>query len=535
MMPTSGRSRRCLALGVLALATACAAPRASSDGPSSDGAASLPTAEQRAAVLACELPTVVPQRPARVPLTPCVNSGADEYMPRLSLDGEQLFVVRRSVDADDAANADEDIWHAPRSSLGWLAARRAPAPLNNTRNNFVVAARGDTLVLGNVYRADGGMDRGLSISALSELGWSTPAALPLDPGAPGTRWSSWSMSSDGSVLLSHADLPGGAGGTDLWLRVREGDGWSAPHNLRALNTPGDEITPYLAEDNVTLYFSSDGRGGRDQDVYAARRIDDGWDSWTPPVALGAPVNSAGFDGFFVPANERDEAYMASHTETGGLDVFRVARLVDVVPADVAALSGTVFDSTTRAPLDAEVVLLRVDSPGVASVTVAAAGGRFATGIPLGATFLARATAVGYLTEEDTIRVPSRRAIERHFALRRVVEGLTLRLDVLFETNRAVVSAESFPELDRAARMLTEHPTLRLEVGGHTDAVGTERANQRLSQARANAVRDYLVAAGVDGTRISARGYGESVPVASNDDAEGRALNRRVEVRLQSAP
>ena len=177
----------------------------------------------------------------------------------------------------------------------------------------------------------------------------------------------------------------------------------------------------------------------------------------------------------------------------------------------------------------------MDSPSVTADTVAAVGGRFAAGIPLGATFLARATAAGYLTEEDTIRVPTRHAIERHFALRRLVEGLTLRLDVLFETNRATVQAESFPELDRAARLLTEHPTLRLEVGGHTDAVGSQRANQRLSQARANAVRDYLVAAGVEPTRMTARGYGESVPVASNDDAAGRALNRRVEVRLEGAP
>ena len=529
MSRSYGRRRRerapALALGVVL--AACATPAAQT----APSAPDLP-ADQRAAVLACELPAVVPQRPARVPLTPCVNSNADEYLPRLSLDGTELYVVRRAADAADAAEADEDIWHAPRSSAGWLPAREAPAPLNNARNTYVIAARGDTLLLGNVYRADGGMERGISQSVRGELGWSAPVALPIDVGAAGSRWSSWSLSADGSVLLSHAELAGGVGGTDLWLRVREADGWSAPVNLRALNTPGDEITPYLADDNVTLYFSSNGRGGRDQDVYAARRVDDGWSRWTAPIALRAPVNSAGFDGFFVPANDRDEAYLASQTETGGLDIFRIARLVDVVPPDVALLAGTVVDSATSAPLDARVVLLRVDSAAPAD-TLITTEGRFDSTVPLGAIYLARATATGYLAEEDSIRVESRLPVERHFALRRVVEGLTLRLDVLFETNRSVVRPESFAELDRAARMLLEHPTLRLEVRGHTDAVGSDRANQRLSQARAAAVRDHLVAAGVDAARIVAQGYGESMPVASNETEEGRALNRRVEVRLET--
>lgn len=482
-------------------------------------------------MLACELPDVVPLRPARVPLTPCVNSRVDEYLPRLSLDGEELYVVRRAATVEDAAAADEDIWHAPRSSVGWLPARRAPAPLNNAQNNFVIAARGDTLLLGNVYRADGGMESGLSMSVRGPTGWSAPEPLAIDTGGRSGRWSSYSLSADGTVLLSHAERRDGVGGTDLYISFRETQGWSEPTNLRTLNTAGDEITPYLSEDNSTIYFSSDGRGGRDQDVYLARRLDDGWTAWTEPEPLRAPVNSAGFDAFFVPANERDEAYLASMTEDGGLDVFRIARLIDVVPPDVARLTGRVVDARTRQPIDAVVTLQRVDTAGMPGQRLDAAGGEFSAALPLGGVYLARATAPEYLTEEDTLRIASRASVRRDFALRQVIEGLTLRLDVHFDTNRSEIRDESFPALDRAVRMLVEHPSLRLEVGGHTDAVGSERANERLSQARASAVLDYLVAAGVEADRITARGYGESRPVASNDSEEGRALNRRVEVRL----
>lgn len=524
--------RRALSGIVLAAAGCAVGPT-----PNTEAVARAPeaTAETHASVLACELPAAVPRRPARVPLTPCVNSRADEYLPRLSLDGQTLYVVRRAVSVDDAAAADEDIWHAPRAPVGWLGARRAPAPLNNSGNNFVVAARGDSLLLGNVYRDDGGMERGLSTSARGGSGWSAPAAVPIDVGERSGRWSSYSLSADGAVLLSHAERAGGAGGTDLYIRLREGAGWSAAANLRALNTPGDEITPYLSEDNSAIYFSSDGRGGSDQDVYVARRIDDGWSAWTEPLPLRAPVNGAGFDAFFVPASDRDEAYMASMTADGGLDVFRIARLVDVVPADVARLTGSVVDARTGRPVEATVVLLRVDSIDAAPKTLTAAGGAFSTDLPLGGVHLARATAPGYLTEEDTIRVSSRRSMHRDFALRQVVDGLTLRLDIHFDTNRSEIRAESFPELDRAARMLVEHPSLRLEVGGHTDAVGGDRLNERLSQARASAVLEYLVDAGVEADRITARGYGESRPLASNDTEEGRAQNRRVEVRLDRAP
>ena len=114
-------------------------------------------------------------------------------------------------------------------------------------------------------------------------------------------------------------------------------------------------------------------------------------------------------------------------------------------------------------------------------------------------------------------------------------GMVLTLgDVLFDTGRAELKAGAFGTVDRLATFLRENPERRVAIEGHTDAVGSDSSNLSLSQRRADAVRAALVSRGIDGTRITAQGMGEAVPVASNDTGEGRQRNRRVEVIIANA-
>ena len=108
--------------------------------------------------------------------------------------------------------------------------------------------------------------------------------------------------------------------------------------------------------------------------------------------------------------------------------------------------------------------------------------------------------------------------------------ITLR-NIFFNTASYELLAASEVEIDKLARLLFVNPTLRIELGGHTDNVGNDAANQLLSEQRANAVRDRLIAKGIEGSRITAKGYGEIKPVATNDSEEGRAQNRRTEVTV----
>ena len=104
-------------------------------------------------------------------------------------------------------------------------------------------------------------------------------------------------------------------------------------------------------------------------------------------------------------------------------------------------------------------------------------------------------------------------------------------NVLFDTGKSSLKSSSFSELDEVVAVMTRKKNMQIEVGGHTDSIGTDANNLKLSQDRADAVRNYLISKGIDATRISAVGYGETLPVADNKDEKGRALNRRTEIRI----
>lgn len=394
-------------------------------------------------------------------LGPCINSAQGQALPRLSPDGKRLYFIRLSV---SEGGVGEEIWYAERAEHGgWSSARALYRPLDAAENNFVLAVldEGERLLVGNRYRADGRVEGGFSFVRWDGAGWSVPEPVSIEGWESRGRWVSASLSEDGRIMVLQAEREGGQGGTDLYVTFRRDDGtWSAPRNLGPeINTPSHEITPYLAADNVTLYFSSDSRGGLGgHDIFVTRRLDESWQRWSEPENLGSRINTAGFDAYFVAPAGDEYAYLASSTDaTGSIDIFRV--------------------------------LLKEPEPE--PVVVAA---------------------------EPEPERPE------------VGETIVLR-GVYFDFNRATLRPESEKELQEVLRVLNRYPEIRAEIQGHTDGQGSHAYNDRLSAARAAAVRDYLVQHGIDPTRLVARGYGKRVPVASNDTPEGRQLNRRVELKI----
>lgn len=320
------------------------------------------------------------------------------------------------------------------------------------------------------------------------------------------------VSYDGRIMLFTAcGRRDGAGRCDLYQCVWHGDRWGKPRNMGpGINTGNWESQPSLSADGQTLYFVSDRPGGYGgTDIWMCRRHDGGWGS---PENLGPAVNTAGNEtGPFIHYDDRT-LYFAStgHTGMGGSDLFVCRRQPDGSWGEAQNLGYPVNTERDESRL---VVSADGHTAYFASDQLGGFGKNdiYCFHLPVEA----RAQEVvcpEAIAAADTLQV-----------------GQSVRLNnIFFQTGSANLYEESLVELDKVAELLRSTPTLRIELAGHTDNVGSSQSNQTLSEQRAKAVYDYLLQRGIDASRLSYRGYGESRPVASNDTEEGRQQNRRTE-------
>ncbi|MCB0815129.1 MAG: OmpA family protein, partial [Flavobacteriales bacterium] len=233
------------------------------------------------------------------------------------------------------------------------------------------------------------------------------------------------------------------------------------------------------------------------------------------------------------------AYFASDREggQGDLDLYSFELYPEARPEPVTYIRGRVYDEATGEPLEADVMLLDLTDGRLATAAYSDPGtGEFLVVLPTERTYALNASAEGYLFFSANYDVQGTGDNADPFTLevpmRPLKTGETIALrNVFFETASHELLPASHVELDRLVQLLERNASLRIEVGGHTDNVGGEAENQQLSERRAQAVRGYLVSKGIAADRIEAKGYGEGRPAATNDTEEGRALNRRTEVRV----
>jgi outer membrane protein OmpA-like peptidoglycan-associated protein len=342
-----------------------------------------------------------------------------------------------------------------------------------------------------------------------------------------------SMSADGLKLFFASNRSGGMGGTDIWMCERlTGGEWSEPVNLGSdVNTADDEMSPCIAQDNRSLYFASNGHPGiGGYDIYVTRGSGK---SWTKPENLGTPVNSEYDDQFFDPMVGTNNAFMVSDRPGGDgrLDVYAV--VPNPLPPDaVTMVIGTVNDAKTRVPVGATLTVRDIESGDeISSFHSDDVNGNYVVVLQRGKTYVITAEAPGYLFYSDRFEVPdnsNNRTLRKDIAL----SSETVRLLLYFDFDKSTLKRESTVDLKRAIKWMRDNPALTIELAGHTDNKGTAEYNKKLSQDRANAVLEFLASKGVDRSRMTAKGYGFDEPVASNDNDEGRALNRRVEFRIK---
>ncbi len=475
-----------------------------------------------------------------------VNSEYDEYWPSLSADENMLvFTVLLPLNTNNpqlARYKQEDFYYSTRENGQWTQARDAGAPLNSTNNEGAQTITGDgkTMIFTACNRDDG---MGLCDLYIAEdLGdrWSVPVNMGRVINTANSEKQP-SVSADGRTLYFISNRAGGYGSYDIYYSLKSDDGlWQEPVNIGdSVNTPGIDQSPFIHPDNKTLYFSSDGwQGLGGYDLFVSRKKSSG--QWSTPVNLGYPINTHHHEeGMIVNALGNRAYYSSNRLEGRGRDIFEFELYQEVRPVPVSYMKGTVFDAVKRSKLEASFELIDLNTGGIIMKSASRRPkGDFLICIPADADYALNVSKQGYLFYSDNFsmdRVYGRtEPFLMDIPLNPIRAGQKIILkNVFFDYDSYTLKDQSRIELDMLIDFLKENPSLKVEMSGHTDNTGTRQYNQDLSEQRAGEVVRYLLEHQVDQSRISHRGYGMEQPIESNDTEEGRAANRRTELKVLS--
>lgn len=268
-----------------------------------------------------------------------------------------------------------------------------------------------------------------------------------------------------------------------------------------------------------------------------KRLDDTWTNWSEPKNLGPQLNTANWDAYYTITASGDYAYFVSSANSnGGTDIFRVALPQEVKPDPVVLVSGKVLNAKTQEPISANITYQFLPDGKEAGLASSNPGdGNYKIVLPSGKKYAFSASAPGFIAVNqnlDLSDLKEYKEMTQDLYLVPIEVGQTVRLNnIFFETGKAELLAESYFELDKLVKVMTDNATMEIEIEGHTDNVGSDAANMTLSKNRAKAVYDYLISKGIAATRIKSNGYGETKPLGSNDTDEGKAQNRRVQFTI----
>lgn len=497
----------------------------------------------------------------RVKNLEAINTHHSEYNP-VHLNNELYFTSSRGNGKIYAANG------LPFTSLYKVAIRGAivdiatlsPLPpsinLGNVNNGCITFSPDGRIMVfgrGNTGKRKGGDDVDLYISRFRNGIWSEPQIITGGVNTPDFWDSTPAFSPDGRTLYFASNRKGGYGGTDLYAAQMDSRGrFSRVRNLGPeINTPGNEMFPYMAEDGK-LYFASDGHPGfGGLDLFVVKRVN----GQTVIENLGEPMNSPA-DDFGIFLFRPDRGFFSSNREggKGDDDIYTFVNEdpnLKVVNYFLAGISYT-QDKDGNLQILPNTKVSLVDNKGeILQDYVTGNDGKFLFRIYENEDYVLIGEAEGYLTKRqdyttrgkgvdpstlkelvtnitfDTLIVLDKIEINKIFVLE----------NIYYDFNKYDINPAAARELDKLAQILIDNPEIKIELSSHTDSVDTEEYNLWLSQKRAESAVNYLVKKGISPDRMVAKGYGESRPIARNtnpdgtDNPEGRARNRRTEFKI----
>ncbi|QHT65739.1 OmpA family protein [Rhodocytophaga rosea] len=497
-----------------------------------------------------------------------VNTGFADYAPAVNKDENLMIFTSRREGSTGIGNVDkdlqffEDIYISEFKDGAWQAAKNIGTNINTEYHDASIGLSGDGKEL-FLYKDENGGD--IYVSRQKNDGtWSDPEPISSNVNSTHNE-NSVSISPDGQTLFFTSDRPGGKGGIDIYISKLDKRGqWSKPSNIGApINTAADEDGPFIDYDGKTLYFSSRGHEGMGgYDIFVSE-FDSTTKKWSEPVNIGYPINTPDEDIYFVKSGDRKFGYYAS-VKDGGLgekDIYKVAipdnlqnydklkvRKIEGkpiakldTPAEIKPVTLTIqiLDELNSSPMDAIVAVKSSGDNIEASISKVGEGIYTCTFNNI--TEKEYTIAVeknGYMFKNVGVTIPAVSAqvseINKNVILSKLQIGFkSILRNIYFDSGKASLKSESYEELNKLERMLRENPQYHIEISGHTDKIGDPAYNKKLSQQRANKVIKFLIDKGIESNRLTAVGYGEKKPLATNDDElEGREINRRTEFEIK---
>lgn len=531
-------------------------------------------------ILECEYGKEFSKKPVNVVIQNLgepINSEYPEYGVVISADESVMYFTSRRPGSHGShatyrkgheENYHEDVYMSNRNSDGsWSKPKNLGHPINSAQHDATVGLSPDGQVM-LVYKSDHHLG-GIYHCDLNGDDWGSP--LPVKVIDTDAHESSACYSPDQQTLFYVTDLEKGSkGGKDIFYTTwnKEEEKWNEPKNIGSgINTEYDEEAVFMHSDGRTLYFSSKGHNSMGGfDVFKTVMQQDS--SWSPVQNLGYPVNGPEDDVFLVMAANGRHAYYATHHKDsyGEKDIYKIIFLgeekelvsithdpllagsfrpmtmaipdpnIPLETAQTTILKGVVREEGSGDPIAARIEIIDNKTHQIVGTYRSnSKSGKYLVSLPSGRNYGVTVYADSTLFHSENIDIPISAAyneIYRDISLSRIKVGSSIVLkNVFFDSRKSDLREESIPELKRLVLIMQNHPNLIVEISGHTDNVGSEAYNSKLSQDRAKRVVDFLINNGISSKRLVSSGYGFAKPIATNDTVEGRQLNRRTEFKI----
>lgn len=455
-----------------------------------------------------------------------VNSDAEESMPVFSADSSILYFTRTFHEDNKGGINDQDIWYSVRKSDGTFEEAKQANNLNNKFNNAVLGVnqKGDRMYLLNAYSGKRDTEKGIAVAEKKGDGsWGNPSKLNIPNLNIEGDFYGFHVTPDEKTIIISYNGSNSVGEEDLYVSEFENGAWTSPKHMGSvLNSTGFEIAPFLSENKDTIYFSSNGFGGKGSaDIFYSVK-QSGWDDWSEPENLGAPFNTSGFDSYFVTYGK--QAYWSTNrgVEENKSNIY-TAKILSPPPfeVEVSPIAASEWGANDGG---ADITIISGVGPYTyewSNGSTAENPGNFTAG-----TYTVTITdALGRVaTAEITVDEPEK--VEPPLAEIEVEEGL-----IYFKLNSSYLTKEAISFLDDLALNLLANKDLEVIIESHADNRASEKYNLWLSKRRMKSTKAYLIEKGISDDRIKGRYKGKSEPKVECTECseEEHRLNRRTSI------